>query len=552
MTKLMMEETTTAPNKLVAAGSHLGYTRIYLDVLAGRGPAAGYFAAPDIEQAAAAVERRRYDREKLAGILRKQNSLYNSSAETFVNIDKLLDERTLCVFAGQQAGLYGGPLLTLIKALAVVKAADLYSRQLARPVIPIFWIAGDDHDFEEANHTFVLNRQGEPCRMAYETTPDKEWPTAETKFSDRDELNRVREQLGDYLGQTDFTDRLYELIDRAYTPADTFVSAFGRFMAGITDQTGLIFFSPGDSETKQHAAPFFRDLVDKQADMHDALVARNREIETAGYHIQVEKKDDSTHLFYNSEGRRPVVRQGDSFIVGEETLDADQIKDLIDRHPERFSPDVITRPVLQSYLFPVVSQKCGPAEIAYLAQLNPLFGLFNVPAPYHKARATLSIVESRFERQLDEYAIDFEELAGDIEQIINRVLARTFPAELEKDFGVLRRSIERQLKAFREEALVFDPQLEKFGQQIQGKIDFNLKAFEGKVFSSHKKKSQATRDRIYRLYHSLYTNRGFQERALNITYFLSRYGTGIVPYLLERLDSEETAHQLISLSEYPS
>jgi len=550
MTELMMDEITATANKLVTAGSHLGYTRIYLDVLAGRAPAAGYFVSRDIEQAAEAVDRRRYGREELVGILRKQNSLYNASARTFVNIDKLLNERTLCVFAGQQAGLFGGPLLTLIKALAVVKAADLYSHQLDRPVIPIFWIAGDDHDFDEANHTFVLNRHGEPCRMAYETAPEKEWPTAETKFSDEDELRRVREQLESCLGRTDFTDHLFELVDRAYTPADTFVSAFGRFMAGITEETGLVFFSPGDAEAKHLAVPFFKDLVDKQTLMHDTLVARNRDIEAAGYHIQVEKKDDSTHLFYNLEGRRPVVRQGDVFMAGEEKLGADKLKNLIEAHPERFSPDVMTRPVLQSYLFPVVSQKCGPAEIAYLAQLNPLFELFDIPAPYHKARATLTLVETRFEKQLEEYSIKFEDLAGDIEQVINRILAETFPAEIEKDFGLLRRTIERQFKAFREEALAFDPQLEKFGQQIQGKIDFNLKAFEGKVFASHKKKSQATRDRIYRLYHALYTNRGFQERTLNITYFLSRYGTGVVPYLLHRLDSEETAHQLISLSEY--
>jgi len=552
MTRLMLEETAAARNKLVPAGSHLGYSRIYLDVLAGCEPAAGFYATGNIGEAAEAVDRRRYDRETMAGILRKQNSLYNASAKTFVNIDKLLDQRTLCVIAGQQAGLFGGPLLTLIKALAVVKAADLYSRQLDRPVVPIFWIAGDDHDFEEANHTFVLNRQGEPCRLTYGSAPEKELPTAQIKFSDSEELKRVREQLTDCLGQTDFTDRLFEMLDRSYTTSDTFVSAFGRFMAGITEETGLIFFSPGDPEAKRLAVPFLRQVVDLQVPMHDTLVARNREIEQAGYHIQVEKRDDSTHLFYNLDGRRPISRNDGVYSVGDETFSADQLKELIDGYPERFSPDVMTRPVLQQYLLPVVSQKCGPAEIAYLAQLNPLFELFDLPAPYHKARATLTVVEARFEKQMEEHSIRLEELADDVEQVINRVLAETFPPELEKDFGLLQRTIERQFRTFRQEALAFDPQLEQFGKQIQGKIDYNLKAFEGKVFSSHKKKSQEARDRIYRLFYALYTNRGFQERSLNITYFLARYGSGFVPYLLERLDSEETGHQLISLSEYTS
>lgn len=550
MTKLMLEEQSAVINKLIPPGSEFGHTRLYLDVLAGREPASGFFAAHDIQQAAAAVDRHTYDRETMVGILRKQNSLYNASAESFVNIDRLLDERSLCVFAGQQAGLFGGPLLTLVKALAVVKAAELYSQQLDRPVVPIFWIAGDDHDFEEVNHTFVLNRQGEPCRLAYEAAPSVELPTAQIKFSNREELKRVREELRASLGETDFTGHLFELLDRAYTTNDTFASAFGRFMAGITEGTGLVLFSPADDEAKKQAAPFLKKIIDEQSRIHETLTARNAEIEAAGYHIQVAKKDESTYLFYNSEGRRPILHDGASFKAGEESFSAEELKGLIDQHPERFSPDVMTRPLLQSYLFPVVSQKSGPAEIAYLAQLNPLFEHMGLPTPYHRARANLTVVEARFEKQMKEQGISFEDLAGDIEQVINRVLAETFPSELEEQFKNLRGSIERQFKTFRNEALAFDPQLEKFGEQIQGKIDYNLNAFEGKVFSSHKKKSQEARDRIYRLANALYTNRGFQERSLNITYFLSRYGVGLVKFLLERMDSEETDHQLISLTEY--
>ena len=149
-----------------------------------------------------------------------------------------------------------------------------------------------------------------------------------------------------------------------------------------------------------------------------------------------------------------------------------------------------------------------------------------------------------------EYQITFEELAGDIEQIINRVLTKSFPENLEKDFQQFRKNIEQQFEAFKTDSLDFDPALKKFAEQTYGKIDFSLKNFEGKVFSSHKKKSQDVRDRIYRLWHAVFTGRGLQERSLNISYFVSKYGFGFIDFMGKKIDIAEKAHQLISLSDF--
>ena len=120
-------------------------------------------------------------------------------------------------------------------------------------------------------------------------------------------------------------------------------------------------------------------------------------------HIQVEKKENSAHLFYNCDGRKPVLQDGNNFIVGERIYTKDELLDYIDQHPERFSPDVMTRPIMQSFLFPVLSQKGGSAEIAYLAQISKLFELFNLANPLYKARPTLSIIEKRFEKLIEEH-----------------------------------------------------------------------------------------------------------------------------------------------------
>lgn len=144
----------------------------------------------------------------------------------------------------------------------------------------------------------------------------------------------------------------------------------------------------------------------------------------------------------------------------------------------------------------------------------------------------------------------FEDLLGNIEQVVNRVLSRTFPADLQENSATLRRTVEERFRQFIADVLVFDPGLKETAEQTRGKIDYLLNGFEAKVFAAHKKRSQQTRERIYRVGNALYPYHGLQERTLNISFFVSRYGWGIVSYLYDHMNAEETAHQLISLGEY--
>ncbi|MBN1213318.1 MAG: bacillithiol biosynthesis cysteine-adding enzyme BshC [candidate division Zixibacteria bacterium] len=537
------------PN-LITPGKNLGYKDIFLDFLAGKNPPKHFYLADNLERVAEILDRVTFDREKIAAILRKQNELYGASPKTMENIERLKNPRAVCVLAGQQAGLLGGPLFSIVKMLGILKSARLYEQKLKRPVIPVFWIAGDDHDFDEVNHMFLLNRASEPCEITYPTPPEKELPIAEIYFSDREELSRALDKTRECLGESDFTPELFDLIDRSYTPGDTFVTAFGKITAGLFRDFGLVLFSPGDPEVKRYAIPFFETILNRQDDLHDRIQNTNDAILKAGYHIQVEKKENATHFFYNHDGRKPVMRDGDRFTCGEKTVTRDELLNCLRETPQLFSPDVMTRPVLQSYLFPTLAQKGGPSEIAYLAQINPIFELFGLPAPCHQARPTLTVLEKRFEKQMDEYEISFDDLTGDIEQAVNRVLERSFPEKLENNYATLHKSVKDAFDEFKNTSLEFDASLKKFAEQIYGKIDYNLKAFESKVFAAHKKKSQETRDKIYRLRNAVCPNRGLQERSINITYFIARYGFGIIPFLYEKIDSEQKAHQIIKMSEF--
>lgn len=534
---------------MITPTEELGYSNIFLDFISNKEQSSKFYPSSSIQKTALDINKINYDREAVAQILIKQNRLFNASEKTFENIEKFKDENSLAVFTGQQAGFLGGPLLIIIKAIAIVKAARLYEQELKQPVVPIFWIAGDDHDYEEVNHIYLLDRQSEVQKVIYDTVPQFELPTAELEFSDKEKLDEALAQLKDILGESDFTPQLYSLLEECYTESDNYVSAFGKLMAALLKNTGLIFFSPGDIEAKKIAVPFFKAIIENQDEIHNRLNNNNQSILDLGYHIQVEKKDNSVHLFYNNKGRRPLLLEDRNFVAGDESFTKEELLRLIETHPERFSSDVMTRPVLQSYFFPTLSQKGGAAEIAYLAQIHNLFELFSLKTPYYKARPTATVIEKRFEKLMDEQNISFEDLTSDIEQVINRIMSETFPDNLEHRFNDLRDKIKDAFESFTKESLKFDPSLESFAQQTMGKIDYSVKAFEGKVFSSHKRKDKEGRDKIYRLWHSLYPNRNFQERSLNIAYFISKYGFEFIDFLYEKIEPENENHRLICLSE---
>jgi len=537
-------------NNLIAPSRTLGYSNIFIDFVTDSKPATSLFTGLSPAQIADKLDHVEYNRPAICDILEKQNKLYGAAAATFDNIGRLRESNALCVFSGQQAGLFGGPMLIMIKALAIVKCARLYSEKLGRSVVPVFWIAGDDHDYEEVNHTFVFDRETEPIKCEYSIPPERELPTSEIKFDDRAELEKARAQLWQAVGESDFTPELAAMLERCYTPDDTYVTAFGKLMAALTSEYGLILFSPSDPEAKRLAIPFFKQIIGRQDAMHQRLNDANSRIQQDGYHIQVEKKDNAVDLFYNDSGRRPILRAGDNFVCGEQSFTAQELIRLIEERPERFSPDVMTRPVLQSYFFPVLSQKGGASEIAYLAQMNGIFDLFERVTPYYRARPSLTIIEKRFEKLIAEHNIEFEELVGDVEQLINRIFGESFPDNIAEVFDHLRKHIECHFEDITTASLKFDQALKGIASQTFGKIDFSLKAFEGKAFSAHKKHSSETREKIYRLWRSVYPNRGFQERSINVLYFLSRYGMGFIPFLYDRIDCEERAHQLIHLAEY--
>ncbi|MCX6827119.1 MAG: bacillithiol biosynthesis cysteine-adding enzyme BshC [candidate division Zixibacteria bacterium] len=540
------------PERSVTPSKEFCYSELFLDFLNWKPSLEKYFSSQESLEVAAKLGQTKVDRNLLCDVLIRQNISFKAKPRTFKVIEKLRQEDSLCIFTGQQAGLYGGPLLTLYKAIGITKLARQLERELRRPVAPIFWIAADDHDFNEINHLFYCGHDGDIRKLHYDLPPTRKVPISEIRFDDSQAYELFVQDTRGALGLSDFTDELYTRLFAAYSFNNTLADAFGQYLLDILPDLGLILFSPADKEIKTVSKGFFKHLVEGHFKLKESLEATSLSLKNDGYHIQVEKKESAVHLFFHNPERIPIHFLNDAYVVGEKTLGLTGLLDLIDKYPDKFSPDVLTRPLWQSFLFPVVAQMGGPSEIAYFSQIGKLFNLFNLVQPHYYPRPALTLVEKRQEELLEKYGLNLPDITGDIENVVKRVTIQSFPKEIEAKIADFRAKFEDAYNEFFSVVRNYDDHLEPMGKQTYGKIDFALNAFEKKIYDHHKQRMQSTRSQIYRLASALFPNSNLQERSLNINQFIAKYGFGIVDFIIKNVDVGTIEHQIIYISEYQS
>ncbi len=527
-----------------------GHSNLYLDFIGRDSRLNKYLISSGPAEAASKISGTMLDRDIFCNILEKQNNEFNSKPGTFSNIDLLRKNNTLCVFSGQQAGILGGPLYTIFKMIDSVKRAKILEKELGQPVVPMFWIACDDHDFSEINHTFSLDRAGQLSRIEYNTESETEVPVAEICLGDEAGYAAFKEQIESIFGGRDLSEDHLDMLLSSYSDGRNIVKAFAMMLNDILPDLGLIIFCPHNTEIKTLSKEFFKSIIEKHFETKKRLEDTENHLTEDHYHIQAIKKKSAVHLFYHAPTRTPIHYLDDCFIVGDKKLGLSGMLDLIEKYPERFSPDVLTRPIWQSFLFPVVGQIGGPSEIAYFCQIGNLFDLYNLVQPYYYSRANATIIEKRQEELLEKYAIKFNDFSGDIEQLFNRISSDSFPEDLSQKLEEFRAKFSEDYNQFTDAVLGFEKSLDKMADQTYGKIDYALKNFEKKIFSQHKKRMDVVRQQIYRLETALYPNHSFQERTLSVHYFISKYGRGIIDFIVDRLEVETTDHQLIYLREF--
>ena len=530
-----------------------GTSALFSDFLARHERVAGFFPADPRDLAerldpGEMLAGRSFDRARLADILARQNRGWSASGETMAAIERLRGPDVLAVVTGQQVGLFTGPLYAVYKALSVLQLTRALRRRLGERFVPLFWMAAGDHDLREIDHAVLPDRSGRPVTVRHgrEYPPDR--PVGSLTLGPEIEttLGRVRELLP----ESEFRDRVMELLTAAYRPGHTFAGGFARAMLALFAEGGLILVDPTDGELKALCRPLLERELDLAPAAAGLVIERGRELVARGYHAQLQPAPDQANLFLIDQDRRLglVAESGGFRLRGtDRILGKKALRELLGQDPGRFSPGAALRPLMQDSLLPVAAYVAGPSETAYLAQLGPLYERFDVPRPPVYPRMSLTLMEARLGEILEAAGMDPAEVFAPAGRLAGRLSERQLPADVEADIAAAEAGIDEALGRLSGRIAGLEPTMKEYLASVSGKIGHQLRAVRKKLLQARRARDETLRRRAARLSDALYPQGRLQERMYTIIPFLARHGTGLIGRL-DAMDLEPWQHHLITLS----
>jgi bacillithiol synthase len=490
-----------------------------------------------------------FSRDAVADVLLDQNRKAGASEVAIGNIERLRQKDSVVVITGQQAGFFTGPLYTVYKALTAIKlTAELRERGVN--AVPMFWVASEDHDFEEVNHTRVVNREGQLITITYTACSPKEGkPVGQVTLCD--EVDGNIEELIAALPASEFMPRLTDDLRASYQAGAGFADAFGKLMLKMMGHFGIVLINPLDDRLKQVAGEIYTRAISRVPEFATHLVKESAALEAAGYHAQVYTAPEAVPLFMLDDGRRKaIVRRDDGrfYLKGsEKSFNAEELRDTVERCPSCFSPNVTLRPIVQDFLLPTIAYIGGPAEIAYFAQLRPNYRLLERVEPVVLPRASFTLIEKRHAKTMSKYGIEFADLFSGQEDVMKKVVEGSMDQNTAMIFDESEKVFNEQLEKLRESLMAVDPTLADALKGGREKIVYQLHNLRTRFIHNRSKRDETMQQQIERLFAVLYPNKNLQEREINVSYFLARYGYELIDRLYQEVEIGFQDHKLIYL-----
>ncbi|HEX8459609.1 MAG TPA: bacillithiol biosynthesis cysteine-adding enzyme BshC [Pyrinomonadaceae bacterium] len=494
----------------------------------------------------------RTDRVALCDALAEMNTRYGAGAETLRNIARLRSPDSVAVVSGQQVGLFTGPLYTIYKALSAVKLAGCLT-QRGTEAVPVFWMATEDHDWEEVRAAEFTACDGRLASTDLTDALHREGtPVGGVRLDET--INDAVRRVLDLLPTTEFLPDLEALLNDAYRPGRTYGEAFARLLTALVSRHGLVLLDPLDTRLKQLAAPLYAEAARRAPDIAAAVEARSRQLEAEGYHAQVHASPDAFPLFIHTDGSRRALtrRASDGRYQTKGAPDADaytaeELAAMAASDPERFSPNVTLRAVVQDYLLPSIAYFGGAAEVAYFAQTAEVYRLLARPATPILHRASLTLVERRTGRTLERYNLKLADFFNGLDTVIARVVEEHLGAEQAQAFARAETAIDGALSELGANLRRFDPTLADALAHGTQKIEHQLAGLRARFHRAQMARDRAAHRQLERAYAALYPEKTLQERHLNITSLLARHGRYCLDWIYDAIDLGSVEHQIVYL-----
>lgn len=519
------------------------FSTIVLDYLEGKEELKSFYSFPPtlngIREALEVKKKQDLPRQVLADVLREQYSGVADADKTLANIERLRQNNTFTVCTAHQPNLFTGPLYFIYKILHAIKLAKYLQEQISDcQFVPVFYMGCEDADLDELNHFTLRGKK-------------YVWPTKQTGAVGRmlvdKELEQLISELENQLAVEPHGEEWIALLRSCFTTGKNIQTATFELVHKLMGEYGLIIFIPDHAEVKRLLIPVFEDDLLQ----HTALQTVNATSERLSQHYNVQAHVRPVNLFYlKNELRERIefVHRHYHVVNTRITFSEEEIKMELEAHPERFSPNVILRGLLQEAILPNAAFIGGGGELAYWLQLKELFDHYKIPYPVLVLRNSFMIVEKAAAELRDKLKLSTTDLFYSELEILNALIERAGKKpELNGQLDEISQMYE-QIKIL---ATVYDPTLQQHVDALKTKTLNHLTALEKKMWSAERKRQEATQRQVAKLKRMLFP-KGLQERVENAGGYYARWGAGFIKMLLEKSPALEPQFVVLSQTDSSS
>lgn len=461
-------------------------------------------------------------RFRLVSALKRQNSNIILSEASQKNLNFLEKENTYTVTTGHQLTLFTGPLYFIYKIIStIILCRKLQEKHPQYHFVPVYWMATEDHDFEEINHFKIKGKK-------ITWNQDSKGPVGRLATEG---LNKVYDELSEALGQGERANFLKELFKKAYLEHDCLSDATRYLVNSLFSDYGLLILDGDDSDLKKLFIPFIESELKNQ---HSFTQVTQTLSDFKGYPVQVNPRE--INLFYIENGlRERIIFEDNKYVINNtsRSFTETEILSLVHSNPEKFSPNVILRPVYQELILPNLCYIGGGGELAYWFELKQLFDSFQIPFPILLLRNSVLLVSQKWNDKREKLALKWSDLFLKSDDLLNRK-TREY-SQFEIDFSKQKEALHKQFEHLHTIAKATDPSFSGAVKAQEVKQTRGLENLEKRLLKAEKRVLQERLDRILDLQDHLFPNQGLQERQENFaTYYLET--EKLIPILIEALN----------------
>ncbi len=491
-----------------------------------------------------------YIRQDVINELIEQNKKSND-ASVQQNSDLLKKENTLIVITGQQMGLMVSPLYVVYKTISTIKLAEKLNREVdGYNFVPVFWLEGEDHDFIEVNHLNYFDMAGNLVKQHLEEDEAEQGLSMNKRILGQD-IDGLFSTLKEQLQKTDFSEELFSNLEKMYRKGENWLEVFGAHLNLIFKGSGLLLFNAGTKRIKDLSKQFFKKVIVENETLVSTFTDKSESLANAGYKNQVNIQKDRAYLFvnYNDGPRMSLIRQNGMFYIREldKQFSVEQLLTLLDENPHWFSSTVLTRPLWQSWLLPVVSYVAGAAEIAYWGQLRDGFNHLDLIMPQVQPRHSVTLIEPKIERLISKYNININSIPADKTEFLKDYFNRNQLSTVNQAFSDFEQQTRKSEKAIKNLINEIDPTLYGPTEKTFNSVLSAIEKLQNRLVNRVRERDAITQKHLNAIFDAIMPGGILQERIIGAIYFENKYGPDWLKSITEKIDENFQQHMVVNI-----